>query len=308
VALWIQASPVCANIVFESTNPLIQYYINKIPAADLSTSTQGLFTALSFLGVSKRVVSWLKGFLDDSVALIISFVFMFTPAAIANFGVIIVALLLPAFKGSKLLASDGHISSALSTPSKQTALSPNTSAQCLTWLKYWMFLAILLTLREYNLAKLYPSAMMILTLWLQNTHFAGSDLVLRYATGFWRDIEAYEKKKQSEKKRKDEAATAAAVAAVAQTVEVRVGSPEATRSTARSGSFSGDGVSMSAEEAKAVRRKRTPKKGAPAGAGAVVKGEEGEDGDDAEILGGSGGVVEVAQQGENESKSQKKQD
>lgn len=204
--MWIQASPVCASIVFESTNPFIQYFVNKIPAADLSSSTQGLFTALSFLGVSKKVVNWLKALLDDGVALLIAIAFLFTPGAIANVGVVIVALLLPAFKSSKLLGTQSY-SITIGTPSKHTPLSTSYSSQYLTWLKYWMFLAILLVLREYNIAQLYPSTMMALTLWLQNTYFAGADMLLRYATGFWRDIEAYEKKKQADKKRQLEAAT-----------------------------------------------------------------------------------------------------
>ena len=188
--------------MFDAANPLIQHYVNKIPAADLGKSTQGLFTSLRFLGVSQTIISTAKGLLDDGVAVVLAAAFVFTPFAVANVGVIIIALLLPAYKSAKLVAGPGKLHKENTT---------STSA-IQTWLQYWLCLGLLLLLRDYNMATLYPSAMMALTLWLQNSHFQGASTAIRHTVGFVQELLSYEKeqkRKRAARKMAEEEAVSA---------------------------------------------------------------------------------------------------
>jgi hypothetical protein len=211
-AVWVQASPACANLVFETVHPLIQHYTDKIPAAGLgsSASVDSVFLGLKFMGVSERVVRGLKGLLEDSVAVLVCAVFLFLPGRLANIGVIIIALLLPAYKSSncvfiareqaagleKRKALPPSSSSSSSLSSSAVAASRKVSSMTpLMWLEYWTCLGVLMLLRFYNV-RLWASSMMLLCLWLQNANFHGSSVVLVRVVKFVNVLLCYKRKEE----------------------------------------------------------------------------------------------------------------
>ena len=209
-AVWVQASPACANIVFETVHPLIQYYTDKIPAANLgsSASLDSVFMGLKFFGLSDRIIKGLKGLMEDSVAVMVCVLFLFMPARLANIGVIIIALLLPAYKSSncvfiareahaatkhKALLTNQNNSTATSVGNKKKTAVFISSMTPKMWLEYWTCLGILMLLRFYNI-RLWASSMMVLCLWLQNANFHGSAVVIMRVINFANVLLCYKRK------------------------------------------------------------------------------------------------------------------
>lgn len=199
-AVWVQASPACANLVFETVHPLIQFYTDKIPAANLgsSSSLDSIFMGLKFFGFSEGIIRGLKGLLEDSVAVMVCVVFFFMPGRLANIGVIIISLLLPAFKSSNCVfiarANPQHIgSSSVSIPASTPSSSKLSSLTPKMWLEYWTCLGFLMLLRFYNI-RLWSSSMMLVCLWLQNANFHGSSVVLVRVVNFVNALLCYKRK------------------------------------------------------------------------------------------------------------------
>ena len=194
-AVWVQASPTCANIVFEAVHPLILYYTDKIPAASLGTSASldSVFVGLRFFGLSERLIRGLKGLMEDSIAVLVCFVFLFMPFRLANIGYVIIALLLPAYKSSYCVISvrDNliQVEKKLAPKAQLSAMTPKM------WLEYWTCLGFVILLRFYNL-RLWPSVMMILCLWLQNANFGGSSAVLSLTINFFSALICYKRKEK----------------------------------------------------------------------------------------------------------------
>jgi hypothetical protein len=215
-------------LVFESTIPLVHYYTNQIPAADLASSS-GISHALNFLqflGLPSSILASLKGLLHDSSALMISIIFFFLPFNLSKIGAVIVTLLLPAYKSSLAIVETRATSSNKTSTKtredkeapKKTKTSMFTSAlnwlqftrsaqspasqtpqqnRVQFWLEYWMCLATLLLLQSYGVIRLWPNSQMVLCLWLQNSHFSGAAMIFQRSSKLYRDLVSYEKTRAS---------------------------------------------------------------------------------------------------------------
>jgi hypothetical protein len=215
-------------LVFESTIPLVHYYTNQIPAADLASSS-GISHALNFLqfiGLPSSILASLKGLLHDSSALMISIIFFFLPFNLSKIGAVIVTLLLPAYKSSLVIVETRATSSnKTSTKTREDKEAPQkTKTSMFTsalnwlqftrsaqspasqtpqqnrvqfWLEYWMCLATLLLLQSYGVIRLWPNSQMVLCLWLQNSHFSGAAMIFQRSSKLYRDLVSYEKTRAS---------------------------------------------------------------------------------------------------------------
>lgn len=212
--------------MFESTIPFIHYYTNQIPVADLASNSgvSQILNTLRFFGLPESILSSIRGLLHDSGALIIAIIFFFLPFNLSKIGALIISLLLPAYKSSLVIvemrtaSEKKSSSSSASNPSEGNQSTLTKSFHLLTsylpfmksssqekqqppppinkiqfWLEYWMCLATLSLLQIYGIAKFWPTSLMILTLWLQNSHFHGASLVFQWSGKFINELVNYEK-------------------------------------------------------------------------------------------------------------------
>jgi hypothetical protein len=189
--------------------------------ADLSSSAgiSHLLSALQFIGCPSSVLASIKGLLHDSGALLITLIFFFLPFNLSKIGVVIITLLLPAYKSSLVIveAKANPIQKPTSAPKMQTTkvgtsmvtsvmnwlqisrpvqpLAPQTPHENRVqfWLEYWMCLATLLLLQSYNVIQLWPNSQMVLCLWLQNSHFSGAAMIFQRTSRLYHDLVSYEK-------------------------------------------------------------------------------------------------------------------
>lgn len=168
VTVWIQASDVCSKMVFDAAAPLISYYAKRIPAVEMSKAIpmDTLATGLRFVGAKPSHISMLRALLEDTIALVITLLLLFSPSPLATIGVVLVALLLPAYKSSNVLLSPARAS------------APDV-AEMKRWMEYWFCIGFLWLLRSYKI-KLWPSIMMLCALWLQNSHFTGAHRLVNH--------------------------------------------------------------------------------------------------------------------------------
>lgn len=190
IIIWIQTTPLCANLVYDYTQPILFHYVSKIPISQLFVSSSGsggsvtsvIIPYLRFVGVSDRIQSYIKGLLSDTLTLAISLLFMFFPSRLAYVGVIIVCLLLPAYKSSLVVsdmvllenANATKVNRAMNSTDKQDI--PEVVQQLHKWLQYWVCMGLLLLMYWYHI-RLWASSMMLTGLWLQNTYFEGANKV-----------------------------------------------------------------------------------------------------------------------------------
>jgi hypothetical protein len=233
IVIWIQTSHICADIVFDYANPIIHYYMSKVPIPDIAY-TSNLISYLKYTGISERILLNIQGLLSDSIALIVCCVFVFMPTRLANIGVVLVALLLPAYKTSTIINNrlrkeiprtpspaasieqDAPNSSVIEriggffspkpkakvekkkSPSPQSPDDPDNKDNDVMrkWLEYWACIAFLLLLQSYKM-RLWPSSMMILSLWLQNTYFQGAHVSYKFVYNATIGIIVYNKRSRS---------------------------------------------------------------------------------------------------------------
>lgn len=110
---WAQLSPVFTNIVYESFLPIIIYIRKCIPASsnfidnteNQKTYFSNIVKSLKYVGIIgdkfERIINIL---LQDSVTVIIFFVFVMLPTRLARIGEVIISMLLPLFKSSNTLS------------------------------------------------------------------------------------------------------------------------------------------------------------------------------------------------------------
>jgi hypothetical protein len=195
VIAWVQLSPVFSEIVFESVISKIMVKLcGMVPAgygldqADAKTSTFFAVLKMMYI-VNDTHVAFLQALFQDGVATIIAVIFIFTPDPLASVGMVIIALLLPAFRTSAVVASASRNNAAsqelakLARPSasamdggKKAASSSAVGVDNVLsthWLRYWVCLSVLWCVRIY-LMRLWPSIVIVSTLWLQHSFFQGS--------------------------------------------------------------------------------------------------------------------------------------
>jgi hypothetical protein len=174
VIIWAQLSYKFTNIVFDAAKPFLKYLANAIPSSNFGASVAS--TGSSFLSmlrmmriINAKYETFFKALMQDSVIVLIAFGFMFTPWRISYIGVIIVALLFPAFKSSNnILETSDH----------------RSEDEKKFWLQYWICLGFLWVLKCYGF-KVWPSVMLIATLWLQHSLFKGASSLLSSFSSSW---------------------------------------------------------------------------------------------------------------------------
>ena len=190
ILLWVQLSPSFSKILFDSIIYKILFSVsNMIPAGYRISNTNpntastnavlAMFKMMNILNDSQ--ITFLHALFQDSVATIVAIVFIFTPTFIANYGMITIALLLPAIRTASCYApstekdSSNHNNYYITT----TAAATGKDFIPLQWLHYWMCVSILWILRIYAF-KFWPSCLILVSLWLQHSYFLGATFAFNY--------------------------------------------------------------------------------------------------------------------------------
>lgn len=174
VAVWIQVSSTCVDIVFDAVAPILEYYVEKIPAADFGSQYgAAVLNGLMFARIiSAKTAEVLQNLMGDTISVLLCAVFSFTPTYMATFGVVAVVMILPAFKTSKLLKK-------LRVATKIQEHPDLIEAQT-QWMKYWCCFATSIAFECCGVV-LWCSVSMVLFSWLQHSYFIGASKVFAYA-------------------------------------------------------------------------------------------------------------------------------
>jgi hypothetical protein len=187
ILLWVQLSPSFSKILFDSIIYKILFSVsNMIPAGYRISNTNpttastnavlAMFKMMNILNDSQ--ITFLHALFQDSVATIVAIVFIFTPTFIANYGMITIALLLPAIRTASCCAPSTEKDSSKHN-NYITTTTTTAAAFPLQWLHYWMCVSILWILRIYAF-KFWPSCLILMSLWLQHSYFLGATFVFNY--------------------------------------------------------------------------------------------------------------------------------
>jgi hypothetical protein len=173
ISIWIQVSSVCVDIVFDATEPVLRYYVDRIPAADIGSKyVGGIINALKMIRVlDDKKAAVIEGLLTDSISVIIATFCFFSTSFISSLGVFAVGMVLPAFRSSKLIRPTGALK-------EERSLLVNSQA---FYLRYWCCFMSLLIVRTIGVA-LGPRLVLLISLWLQHTYFRGADKVFDFIT------------------------------------------------------------------------------------------------------------------------------
>jgi hypothetical protein len=171
VIIWAQLSYTFTDIVFDAAKPFLKLLADKIPSSNFGTSTGSSFVSMLRMMriINMRYETFLKSLMQDSIIVLIALIFLFTPWSIAYIGVIIVALLFPAFKSSNNILELG--------------LHKNENEK-LFWLEYWVCMGLLWALRCYGF-NIWPSILLLSSLYLQHSLFQGASVVLDSVRSNW---------------------------------------------------------------------------------------------------------------------------
>ena len=190
ILLWVQLSPSFSKILFDSIIYKILFTVsNMIPAGyrisntapTTTASTNTVLVMLKMMNIlNDNYITFLHALFQDSVATILAILFIFTPTFIANYGMITIALLLPAIRTASCCAPP----STEKDNSKHNNYITTTAATGidfipLQWLHYWMCISILWILRIYAF-KFWPSCLILVSLWLQHSYFLGATFTFNY--------------------------------------------------------------------------------------------------------------------------------
>lgn len=200
VMVWVQLSPVFTRIVFESVISKIMVQLCAlVPAGyNLDQTQQKTSTFVSVLKmmylINDSQLSFLQALFQDSVATILAAVFVFTPNPFATVGAVIIAILLPAFRTSAVVASaapasgatgelaklarppngTGNSTSVTETAKKREKMQIGVDHVLSThWLRYWVCFSVLWCVRIYVMNP-WASVVIVSCLWLQHSYFQGS--------------------------------------------------------------------------------------------------------------------------------------
>ena len=119
VALWVQASPVCTDIVKSYIGPLLNKVIEcVIPLAKIGGDGNGnslggiaviaqplLFVLKSTGFLNTQIEDIIKSSLQDSLSLLLVVFFCLTPWKVANIGVVVIGFIIPAYNTSLVTSS-----------------------------------------------------------------------------------------------------------------------------------------------------------------------------------------------------------
>jgi hypothetical protein len=150
---------------------------NTTPTNASTNAVLAMFKMMNILNDSQ--ITFLHALFQDSVATIVAIVFIFTPTFIANYGMITIALLLPAIRTASCCAPSTEKDSSKHNNYITTTTTAGIDFIPLQWLHYWMCVSILWILRIYAF-KFWPSCLILVSLWLQHSYFLGATFAFNY--------------------------------------------------------------------------------------------------------------------------------
>lgn len=192
VAVWIQVSSTCVDIVFDAVTPILTYYVEKIPVANFGSNYgNAVLNGLQFARlISVKNAVFLQNLLGDTVLVLICAVFSFTPTYLATLGVVSIVMILPAFKSSKLI---------LLLVNSSDAQQQSQVDEHVFWLKYWCCFAGMITLECFGIY-MWCIVAMVLFSWLQHSYFCGANKVFAFVLKEVAALSDHHAKVQSAKK------------------------------------------------------------------------------------------------------------
>ena len=215
VICWSQILPYCNDLVYESANPILLNIKSKMIGLGLENGHNynqhndifsRFLTGIRYMNlIGERQEDFIRALMQDSIAFLLTLLFSFSPSPLANFGIIVISMLLPLFKSAGTLTGrfSGSLDSKLCNPNGSqrkekktiksplaTYISPKTDLTSLRpaekalllerkrWLEYWIcyYFLFLLKLYGYNM---WPSIFMWICLWLQHNYFLGASVLLK---------------------------------------------------------------------------------------------------------------------------------
>lgn len=129
VSVWVQLSPKFTSVAFDTlVMPLLKYFSSVLPTdsveATVSSSGNSLFTILRTLRIlSESQVGFLKHFLQDGLASVLTLVFLFIPFPFNGVGEVVIAWVLPACRAAACVqrrSDGGNRFDGKDTPMKAT--------------------------------------------------------------------------------------------------------------------------------------------------------------------------------------------
>eukprot|EP00597_Dinobryon_sp_UTEXLB2267_P002150 CAMPEP_0170062188 /NCGR_PEP_ID=MMETSP0019_2-20121128/3503_1 /TAXON_ID=98059 /ORGANISM="Dinobryon sp., Strain UTEXLB2267" /LENGTH=444 /DNA_ID=CAMNT_0010268263 /DNA_START=456 /DNA_END=1786 /DNA_ORIENTATION=- len=186
--VWVQISPAFAGLLFKTAiTPVLRrvaslLLANHLQEVDSRTASKSrtLFGVLEMMRIiNKSQAAFLTSLFQDGVATFLALLFILMPNPLASVGMVIIALLLPAFRSS--------CTSPLVITSRQQRFSHGDSdsvaisvaEQHKQWLEYWVCIAVLWAMRIYGM-KMWPSVVMLCSLWLQHSYFLGATRTISF--------------------------------------------------------------------------------------------------------------------------------
>lgn len=192
ILLWIQLSSLFAKLVFESSIPFLNILAQKLPSfkmtSEMEEKSYSFISMLKYFKIiSKQQEFALRSIMQDTVALIVVFIFLFIPSPFVYIGVVTTVFLIPIFKTYQHVSqNDEIITPRKSKKSKDNEYKPtendfeNSENNFKKWLRYWICIAVLWLLKIYSILKIWPSILMIVSLFLQHSYINGSNIVFQY--------------------------------------------------------------------------------------------------------------------------------
>ena len=198
VVLWAQLSSQFTDIVFDAAKPLLRALASRLPSATFGASSGA--SVASILRLMKVITpaqeTFLKALTQDSFLVLLACPFVFMPWRFAYGGVVLVALLFPAFRCATIVmgpesgaAKQGTVGgraseSAAAGTAGAAAFDEVTLGETQRWLEYWICLGAMWAARCYGF-RMWPSVMMLTALWLQHSWFRGASSILQTLEGQW---------------------------------------------------------------------------------------------------------------------------
>jgi len=214
IICWTQILPYCNDLVYESANPILLSIKNKMIGLGLDNGNNynhhndifsRLLTGIRYMNlIGERQEDFLRALMQDSIAFLLTLMFSFFPSPLANFGIIIISMLLPLFKSASTLTGrfsgtlDAKLCNTIALQRKEksplrnnftTFISPKADLTLLRpaeralllerkrWLEYWICLYFIFILKLYGY-NIWPSIFMWICLWLQHNFFQGATVIL----------------------------------------------------------------------------------------------------------------------------------
>jgi len=162
----------------------VGYRISNTPSSSATTtiSTNTVLSVFKMMNIlNDSHIAFLQALFQDSVATILAIAFIFTPTFIANYGMITIALLLPAIRTASCCVPSKEMTDNLNNH-KSTIMTTTAGVDAviqLQWLHYWICISTLWVLRIYAF-KFWPSYLILLSLWLQHSYFLGATFIFNY--------------------------------------------------------------------------------------------------------------------------------